>query len=666
MPEFSSDRDITNTTPDPKKIRKSLQTMSSETDAFNETYNEATPRSLENLISIYPVSSTIATHLPAGDLISLSRSSKTLRFHTHAFSDTPPSLPFGSQPRSTTNPPSTSSSENLHIGSHQTRQWSNLKSLSPFTCSFPSHKDPKSADTKANPTHPCKFCSRPICKTCIVRSFFTDPKSSKLTYKYRARHLCPKCWATGNLRKDYRFPLGECVSREQIWKGRGYAQRGNWCGCSASEDNWVCGSCRGLQNRGGYLNLGLADVSREDTGGDDMKMQQSAPAPGEFVAVQCYGLDCDAVIDQVDRDRRRICLWCSKPLMRPYGGDDRLRWEEKQIEIRAAAAASRSADIYEWARNRFRNLTMSRREMRGTEACVRLTGSDGPEHDKPIFVRHLDTINYRKYMSERSAPSGDCVYQSKHGRWTYSRQFLTRFDRCTDPEDRANVFPLPAGTDVKALFLLNMEIGLPGARTNSSPHFHRSSGACATILRYGTQLQNAGLLDQECLSWLLLSPNLSRDGMISLRDKIFSYLEVWENLSEEDQVSWTPPSFWDLASEAGVLQRGENPDDEPLEKKRLNLRVVHKNAKTNTRDFRATAEAGNPEDDEDTSEDDEAGKTGNAFSGNGEEESEDVESDGEPVYDDHAAAQDDIEVTHDDGMGRSGGGGQQGTRNAEA
>lgn len=610
--------------------------MTSEVDAFNRMYDEEAYGSLGHLISIYPISSTIATYLPAGDLISLSRSSKALRFHTHAFPSVPRSLPFGSQPHSTNTPPA----PDLRIGDHQTRQWANLKSLAPFVCSFPSHKDPKSA--KINPCHACKFCSRPICKTCIVRSFFTDPKSSKLTYKYRARHLCPKCWSTGNLRKDFRFPA-DCVSREQIWKGRGYAQRGNWCGCSASEDNWVCGECRLLQNASGFLNLALSDVSAESS----KKREELVPSSGDFVAVKCYGLDCDAMIDQVDRDRRRICLWCSKPLMRPYGGDDRLRWEEKQIEIRAAAAASRSADIYEWARNRFRNLTMSRREMRGTEACVRLTGSDGPEHDKPIFVRHLDTINYRKYMSERSSPSGDSVYQSKHGRWTYSRQFLTRVDRCAGNENRAQVFPLPPGTDVKTLFLLNMEIGLPGARVNSSPHFRRPPGACDTILRYGAQLQNAGLLDQECLNWLLLSLDESSDGMIALKDKLFSYLGTWEILPEELQVNWRPPSFWDLASEAGVLEKGNTPNDEPLEDEN-GLRVAPSDATKDSRKVVHTTDHSNSmEEDDDMSENDKAARTRNTLSGDDHTDSDNTESDNESVYDDHAAVQDDAEANQD-------------------
>lgn len=392
------------------------------------------------------------------------------------------------------------------------------------------------------------------------------------------------------------------------------------------------------------MNLALSDVSK-DSG---KKREELVPTSGDFVAVKCYGLDCDEMIDQVDRDRRRICLWCSKPLVRPYGGDDRLRWEEKQIEIRAAAAASRSADIHEWARNRFRNLTMSRREMRGTEACVRLTGSDGPEHDRPIFVRHLDTINYRKYMSERSSPSGDSVYQSKHGRWTYSREFLMRVDRCAGTEDRAKVFPLPSGTDVKTLFLLNMEIGLPGARTNSSPHFRRSLGPCDTILRYGAQLHNAGLVDQECLDWLLSSPHASSTEMVNLKDRLFSYLGTWENLPEELQVNWRPPSFWDLASEAGVLEKDGEAGDKSLgNEDEDDPQVALREGKRSLRNGVSPPDRNATEEDADECDDNKASKIRKTSSEDDLSDSDDTESDNESVFDDHAAILNDAEANQD-------------------
>lgn len=405
-----------------------------------------------------------------------------------------------------------------------------------------------------------------------------------------------------------------------------------------------------LQNGSGFLNLTLAEAAVADSSnGNKKKREDLVPASGDFVAVKCYGLGCDAMIDQVDRDRRRICLWCSKPLMRPYGGDDRLRWEEKQIEIRAAAAASRSADIYEWARNRFRNLTMSRREMRGTEACVRLTGSDGPEHDQPIFVRHLDTINYRKFMSERSSPSGDSVYQSKHGRWTYSRHFLLRVDLCAETENRAQVFPLPAGTDVKTLFLLNMEIGLPGARTNSSPHFRRTPGPRATILRYGAQLQNAGLLDQECLNWLLLSRHGSSDGMVQLKDRLFSQLGTWENLPEEFQINWKPPSFWDLASKAGLLEKDEESGGKPStdgDGDGDDLRIGPGNAAADSRKAGRVTDPGLIAMDDDEPEHDKASKHEDTFSEDDDADSDDTESDSDndSQFDDHAATRDDTQA----------------------
>lgn len=64
--------------------------------------------------------------------------------------------------------------------------------------------------------------------------------------------------------------------------------------------------------------------------------------------------------------------------------------------------------------------------MRGDDAV-----KDDPDADLPQFVRHLDTVNYRSYMEESAAPSGDSVYDSKRGYWRYSMQFLlTTGARC--------------------------------------------------------------------------------------------------------------------------------------------------------------------------------------------------------------------------------------------
>lgn len=309
--------------------------------------------------------------------------------------------------------------------------------------------------------------------------------------------------------------------------------------------------------------------------------------------------------------------------------------------------------------------------MRGTEACIRLTGSDGPEHDQPIFVRHLDTINYRKYMSERSSPSGDSVYQSKHGRWTYSRHFLLRVDRCAGTKNRAQVFPLPTGVDVKTLFLLNMEIGLPGARTNSSPHFRRPLGPCDTILRYGAQLQNAGLLDQECLNWLLLSPDSSSNGMMILKDRLFSYLSTWENLPEELQLNWRPPSFWDLASEAGILEKDiESTDKPPAADNDDDLQVDPTNRTGPGKSVRTTAH-GTFATDDDKLGDGTAPKTGDTFSEDDDTDSDstDSDSDNESIYDDHAAVEDDVEADQEnagDHANRARGRERQGTHKSES
>lgn len=505
---------------------------------------------LESLLSIWPIVSSIARHTPAGDLISLSRASSTVRALTHGF-------PIDYSPRGQFHE-SDHASLDLRIGNHQTRHWAHLKSLAQFSCSSPFHKEPKNTSSTSNLTKPCKYCSRPVCKVCIVRSFFADPSTMKNSFRYRTRYLCRKCWERGNLRKDFRYPV-ENMSREHLWRGRSYAQRGSVCLCSsATEDNWLCRGCRSLQQISAPMNASLADADKHPK---DMLSRNREVGESPVAPVPCYGLDCSDVVDDASRDRRRICLWCSKSLPRQFGGEDRLRWEEKQLEIRAAAAAARSADIEEWARNRFKTLTMSRREMRGTEACILLTGRDGSEHDKPTFVRHLDAVNYRQHMNESTAPSPASVYQSKHGRWVYSRSFLKavnrdRFASVSSPEPSYGV------VDGQKLFDLTRKDGLKAARRNYEFSLLPDQGPRAEIWRLAAQLHEAGSIRAEDIDGYNELYWADAADVERLRDKLFEQLAQWEGMDTETREGWQPQTFSALLPDSHARRRSK--EDQPV------------------------------------------------------------------------------------------------------
>lgn len=329
---------------------------------------------LESSLRIWPVAETLSTYLPVGDLISLSRSSSSLRASLHGFSEPCESDPPGLQgtPR-----------QSLNIGQHDTPSWHRLKHLAPFECSSPKH-------TKKNLSpKPCRYCSRPICDACIVQSSFSRGREN--TFQNRVRYLCKACWGNGNPSKGHRYPLH--ATKDSSSKANWYDPGGSTkecCTCTLKADGAICLECKDRQN---WEAIALAET-------------------------QCHGLGCSYQLED-DKERRRICLWCDKSLPRQIGGTTRHHWNQKMIDARARNAASRQADLEEYNRRRLKLMTMSRREMRGDEAV-----QNDPDADLPQFVRHLDTINYRFYMGVGSSPSGEAVYHSKRGHWTYTQKFL--------------------------------------------------------------------------------------------------------------------------------------------------------------------------------------------------------------------------------------------------
>lgn len=437
--------------------------------------------SLETLLSIWPIISTLISTLSVGDLISLSRVSSTYRALTHGFE-----IPGHTSSRSTLN---------LNIGQHQTARWRQLKQAAAFICASPNH-------TRGDNVHGCKLCSTTICETCIVRDSIRN--TGENTFQKRTRYLCEPCWANGNLRQDYRFSADEST-RELVLHGRPYNQRGIYCGCSLKRDAWLCIPCKRRQN--------LSSASNESPSSEryhhpahrnNTITTDKIPSP-----ILCYGNDCSNIIRLESHGKRRICLWCSKGLARQVGGDERHQWEAKNIEIRKAEAESRSADIAEWRRNRFRSLTMSRRQMRGSEAYSRLAHSEGVgnadsvDDDHPILLRHLDAVNYELYcLSSQHPPTPNDIWRSKHTSYfRYSIDFLLhigakgtlsnadRFPLCLPLSERrqkrtlhnAADFQLPAS--VLEHLHHTTQIQLPHAR-RKSPHQARLNKNLTLQLRY--------------------------------------------------------------------------------------------------------------------------------------------------------------------------------------
>ena len=209
------------------------------------------------------------------------------------------------------------------------------------------------------------------------------------TFNNRCRYLCLECWDNGNVSKTRRFPL--LSSRQHNdWFGSRVSSSYDACVCTLKEQGSLCLDCKDRQNT-------------------------EAKADG---MTQCHGEGCDRPAGDL-KEKRRVCNWCHKRLPRHLSATSHQEWTEKIIAAKQRAALSRQADMEEYNRRRTKLLRMSRRELRGDKEV-----EGDPDADKQQFVRHLDTFNYRKFMPEKAMPTGNEVYQSQRGHWTYSVAFL--------------------------------------------------------------------------------------------------------------------------------------------------------------------------------------------------------------------------------------------------
>jgi hypothetical protein len=353
---------------------------------------------LLSIVRQWPIASNIAKHLPAGSLINLSRSSTSLRGVLHGFDDwttvepnVTADLPTHTTPEDVIE--DVSSCRVLHIGAHRTPCWEGLKRAAPFACSSKTH-------TKGNKTKPCLYCSMPVCESCIVKHSFAKTEN---TFKNRCRFMCQRCWDTENVQKQRRYSGRPSAADRRSHKSEFWA--GQFCTCT-SKDGWVCNDCKEKQNQEARL---------------------------EAMTV-CYGEKCAIVLD-TDKDRRKICLWCDKPMPRGRASlESKIAFDQKIMDGWGREISSEMPIIYHCGGDlptHHPRMCMSRREMRGN----RLVQND-PDADLQQFLSNLDIFNYLRLCDRE--PTGDEIYYSKLGRWKYNRDFLKCFMyRCSRRADAA-------------------------------------------------------------------------------------------------------------------------------------------------------------------------------------------------------------------------------------
>jgi hypothetical protein len=331
------------------------------------------------LLSQGGISSAVLRNVPAGELITLARTNSAIRAELHYFGQPHPHPAITQGIR-----------QELQIGHHDTTRWKRLKANAPYECSSSTH-------TKGTDVKPCRYCSKLICGGCMTRASFAFP--GEKTFQNRCRSFCESCWMSGNRHQRQKLTDDcDCHQHEGTSKAKGTqenADQTKTCECTNKNDGWVCLECKHLQNK-------------------------------VWPTKDCFGEGCSNPLDSA-AERRKICMWCDKPLPITATRENPHVYKQKVVDAMAQEAASRQADLEAHTSRRRKRLRMSLRELRGDEAV-----SSNPQGDDPILVRHLDTVNYSHLLGfAHSFPTPSQVYNSKLGRWQYSRSFLLSFrSRC--------------------------------------------------------------------------------------------------------------------------------------------------------------------------------------------------------------------------------------------
>lgn len=179
--------------------------------------------SILDLISQYPIFSSILENVHFWDLIQLSRTSTTIRSACHGFvedlSDN------GSEYVS-----DTGIRVALNIGCQNTSTWRLYKNLTRKNCSESDH-------TKGREGLGCRLCSRPVCFACVVKHSFGKEEN---TFLLRGRTLCEECFRAGNPHSEHILVQGSVNVRTIYGRSR-------LCHCT-SQDGILCSDCKRKQN----------------------------------------------------------------------------------------------------------------------------------------------------------------------------------------------------------------------------------------------------------------------------------------------------------------------------------------------------------------------------------------------------------------------------------
>lgn len=342
------------------------------------------------LLSQAEIASSLLKHMPAGELITLARTNSAIRADLHDFGE--PHIHKATRNQGVR--------RELQIGHHDTARWKRLKANAPYECSSSTH-------TRGTDVKPCRYCSRLICGACMTRDSFANP--GEKTFQNRCRSLCESCWTTGNRHQRQKL-TDDCECHYDAETGKSDSLQDivevtKTCECTNKKDGWVCLECKHLQNK----------VWFSDT---------------------CFGQGCSNTLDSV-AERRKICMWCDKPLPITATRENPHIYKQKVIDAMAQEAASRQANVEAHALTRQKRLRMTRRELRGDEAVVGNIAADVPD-----LVRHLDTVNYALLVGYLRSPTSEQVYNSKLGKWQYNREFLLQF--------RSRCLPVHVSPGVKA------------------------------------------------------------------------------------------------------------------------------------------------------------------------------------------------------------------------
>ncbi|KAI9738658.1 MAG: hypothetical protein M1834_008163 [Cirrosporium novae-zelandiae] len=335
---------------------------------------------LLDVVSIYPIASSLAENLPVGSLIRLSRASSSYRLALHGFLVA--ELP---------NKPDVQISRRseLFLGGHETSYWKLLKSKSLNDCSEPRH-------TKGNNIRACKLCSIPVCDACIVRASFQKSKcKSENTFSNRCRHLCKECWSAGNPHRGRRI-LDSKADKVLYFKK-------NTCECSA-KDIWLCIECKTKQN-------------------EDVDSRGS----------RCWGEGCcDAVTDE-NMDSRRICLWCDLPLHgKPTRQEMRRQYDSRHLQARHNSSTKGSLQSFIVGNDNNRawysdDVARLYDQLRSIPYNVPPPNpfENAAKAGGPRRIQHLGVVNYDSLGT--TPPDIISILNSLTGNFVYNIEFLLAF-----------------------------------------------------------------------------------------------------------------------------------------------------------------------------------------------------------------------------------------------